>query len=68
LIPGSRTSMGRKVLQCFDRQGLKPDILGEFDEAALMKAFGRYHHDAIFLSPTLYMSEVDEDTTLQLLR
>ncbi|WP_299127427.1 transcriptional activator NhaR [uncultured Vibrio sp.] len=67
LIPGSRTSMGRKVLQWFDRQGLKPDILGEFDDAALMKAFARYHHDAIFLAPTLYMSEVEEDTSLQLL-
>jgi len=67
LIPGSRTSMGRKVLQWFDRQGLKPDILGEFDDAALMKAFARYHHDAIFLAPTLYMREVEEDTSLQLL-
>ncbi|ERM59469.1 MULTISPECIES: transcriptional activator NhaR [Vibrio] len=67
LIPGSRTSMGRKVLQWFDRQGLKPDILGEFDDAALMKAFARYHHDAIFLAPTLYISEVEEDTSLQLL-
>ena len=67
LIPGSRTSMGRKILQWFDRQGLKPDILGEFDDAALMKAFARYHHDAIFLAPTLYMSEVEQDTSLQLL-
>ncbi len=31
-----------------------------------MKAFARYHHDAIFLAPTLYMSEVEEDTSLQL--
>ena len=67
LIPGSRTSMGRKILQWFDRQGLKPDILGEFDDAALMKAFARYHHDAIFLAPTLYMTEVEQDTSLQLL-
>ena len=67
LIPGSRTSMGRKVLQWFDRQGLKPDILGEFDDAALMKAFARYHHDGIFLAPTLYLSEVEEDTSLQML-
>ena len=67
LIPGSRTSMGRKVLQWFDRQGLKPDILGEFGDAALMNAFARYHHDAIFLAPTLYLSEVEEDTSLQML-
>ncbi|MBW3697066.1 transcriptional activator NhaR [Vibrio sp. T187] len=67
LIPGSRTSMGRKVLQWFDRQGLQPDILGEFDDAALMKAFARYHPDVIFLAPTLYMSEVGKDTSLQLI-
>jgi len=66
LIPGSRTSMGRKVLQWFDRQGIQPNILGEFDDAALMKAFARYHHDVIFLAPTLYMSEVADDTSLRL--
>ena len=59
--------MGRKVLQWFDRQGLQPDILGEFDDAALMKAFARYHPDVIFLAPTLYMSEVAKDTSLKLI-
>ncbi|MFA0570429.1 MAG: transcriptional activator NhaR [Vibrio gallaecicus] len=67
LIPGSRTSMGRKVLQWFDRQGLKPDILGEFDDVALMKAFARYHPDVILLAPTVYISELEEDISLQLL-
>ncbi|SON50538.1 transcriptional activator NhaR [Vibrio tapetis] len=68
LIPGSRTSMGRNVLQWFDRLGLQPNILGEFDDVALMKAFARYHQDAIFLAPSLYMSEVGEDTSLHLIR
>ncbi len=48
LIPASRTAMGRKVLQWFDRQGLQPDVLGEFDDVALMKAFARYRDDVIF--------------------
>jgi LysR family transcriptional activator of nhaA len=65
LIPGSRTAMGRKVLQWFDRQGLQPNILGEFDDAALMKAFARFHQDVIFLAPSLYVSEVDSDLPLQ---
>ncbi len=34
LVPGSRSAMGRKVFQWFDRQGLQPNILGEFDDVA----------------------------------
>jgi LysR family transcriptional activator of nhaA len=32
--------LGRKLLNWFNSQGLKVEILGEFDDAALMKAFG----------------------------
>ncbi|MGB2078839.1 MAG: transcriptional activator NhaR, partial [Vibrio sp.] len=38
LIPGRRTTMGRALMQYFDRLGVTPDILGEFDDSALMKA------------------------------
>ncbi|MDF4886938.1 transcriptional activator NhaR, partial [Vibrio parahaemolyticus] len=67
LIPASRTAMGRKVIQWFDRQGLQPTVLGEFDDVALMKAFARYHDDVIFLAPTVYMSEIEDDRNLQLI-
>lgn len=67
LIPGSRTAMGRQILQWFGRQGLQPNILGEFDDIALMKAFSRYHKDAIFLAPSSYMAEEGEDSPLQLI-
>ena len=63
LIPGSRTSMGRKVIQWCDQQGIKPNILGEFDDVALMKAFAR-ENNAVFLAPTVYMKEADSDLTL----
>lgn len=59
--------MGRKVIQWFDRQGLQPNVLGEFDDVALMKAFARYHDDVIFLAPTVYMSEIEDDRNLQLI-
>ncbi len=58
LIPGGRTAMGRKVMQWCDQQGIKPNILGEFDDIALMKAFA-HESEAIFLAPTIYMNEVD---------
>ncbi|MBV7300661.1 transcriptional activator NhaR [Enterovibrio paralichthyis] len=59
LIPGSRTAMGRKLMLWFDSQGITPAILGEFDDAALMKAFGSNHH-AMFVAPTFYSSDILE--------
>ena len=40
LIPGRRTSLGQQLYRWFDKQNLKVSILGEFDDAAMMKAFG----------------------------
>ena len=40
--------LGRKLLNWFNSQGLNVEILGEFDDAALMKAFGAMHN-AIFV-------------------
>ena len=67
LVPGSRTSMGRKVTSWFDRQGIQPNILGEFDDVALMKAFASYHPDVIYLAPNLYLSEFSERNAFQLI-
>lgn len=57
LIPGRRSMLGRKLLNWINSQGLQVQILGEFDDAALMKAFGLNHH-AIFVAPSLYSDEV----------
>lgn len=51
LIPGRRSMLGRKLLNWFQSQALEVDILGEFDDAALMKAFGA-SHNAIFVAPS----------------
>ncbi|EEX38280.1 transcriptional activator NhaR [Vibrio metschnikovii] len=67
LLPGGRTAMGRKVRQWFDRQGMQPNILGEFDDAALMKAFALYHPDVIFMAPLLLRSEMEQEGPLHLL-
>ena len=64
LIPGSRTAMGRKVHQWFDRQGINPNILGEFDDAALMNAFARYQPNTLFLAPSFYAQEISDETPL----
>ncbi|WP_192457883.1 transcriptional activator NhaR [Musicola keenii] len=57
LIPGRRTMLGRKLLNWLSEQHLHVAIMGEFDDAALMTAFG-VNHDAIFVAPSLYARDV----------
>ncbi|GAB81093.1 LysR family transcriptional activator NhaR [Shimwellia blattae DSM 4481 = NBRC 105725] len=63
LIPGRRSMLGRKLLNWINSQGLNVQILGEFDDAALMKAFGAAHN-AIFVAPTLYHNEFYDDKSI----
>ncbi len=56
ILPGRRTAMGRKVMQWLDRQGVQAQILGEFDDVALIKAFAAYHRDCLFLAPASYVN------------
>jgi len=57
LIPARRTMLGRKLLNWFNEQSLPVEIMGEFDDAALMTAFGM-GHDAIFVAPSLHAREM----------
>lgn len=55
--------LGRKLQNWFNSQGLNVEILGEFDDAALMKAFGEAHN-AIFVAPTLYAHDLYSDNSI----
>jgi LysR family transcriptional activator of nhaA len=57
LLPSSNTSMGRKVWRWFDSLGVTPNVLGEFDDVALMKAFAEIHREAIFIAPTHHLND-----------
>lgn len=57
LIPGRRSMPGRKILNWIHSQGLQVEILGEFDDAALMKSFGT-QQNAIFVAPSLYGQDI----------
>ncbi|SQH75587.1 DNA-binding transcriptional activator [Shewanella benthica] len=57
LIPGKRTSLGQQLHHWFDENGLNVTILGEFDDAAMMKAFG-YFKQGIFVAPSIYKQEI----------
>jgi len=57
LIPSKRTSLGQQLHRWFDEHGLNITILGEFDDAAMMKAFG-YFKQGIFVAPAIYKQDI----------
>ncbi len=57
LIPGKRTSLGQQLHHWFDENGLDVTILGEFDDAAMMKAFG-FFKKGIFVAPSIYKQDI----------
>ena len=61
LVPGRRSMLGRQLLTWIRNKNLEVEILGEFDDAALMKAFGMYHN-AIFVAPSLYTKGIFADS------
>jgi LysR family transcriptional activator of nhaA len=57
LLPGRNSTLRRNLEQWFDRQGIRPKIIGEMDDAALMKVLGEAGL-GVFAAPDV----VDEDT------
>lgn len=52
LIPGAQVSVRQQLEGWLSRHQLHPRIIGEFDDAALMSAFGREGR-GVFLAPTV---------------
>ncbi|MCW8933710.1 MAG: transcriptional activator NhaR [Gammaproteobacteria bacterium] len=59
LLPGESTVTHSQLLNWFDKQHIHPRIVGEFDDSALMKAFGQAG-TGIFIAPTPIASEVEK--------
>lgn len=57
LLPGEMTVVQRRLLKWFAALHIHPRIVGEFDDSALMKAFGQAGA-GIFIAPTPIASEV----------
>ena len=51
LLPGEDVAYRGALLQWFERMRLRPAIVAEFDDSALMKAFGQAG-DGVFAAPT----------------
>lgn len=59
LLPGDDVAVRPRLLRWFETHQLRPRITGEFDDAALMKAFGRLGV-GIFTAPTSISKEVQK--------
>ena len=57
LLPGEDIAIQAKLLAWFDKNKLHPTIIGEFDDGALMKAFGNAGA-GFFVAPTAMKNEV----------
>ncbi len=51
LLPGADVAHRGALLQWFERMRIRPAIAAEFDDSALMKAFGQAG-DGVFAAPT----------------
>ncbi|WP_163989649.1 transcriptional activator NhaR [Pyxidicoccus caerfyrddinensis] len=58
LLPSDESSARRSLELWFERQGLRPLIAGDFDDSALLQAFGQRGH-GVFAMPTAIEAEVE---------
>ena len=59
LLPDETTEVRGQHQKWFDKHSIYPHIVGEFDDSALMKAFGRTG-TGIFIAPTPITEEVEK--------
>lgn len=58
LLPTDNTSMRKRLVQWLDTRRIHPNLVGEFDDSALMKAFGKAGI-GIFIAPSMIAEEVE---------
>ncbi|MCF4998216.1 transcriptional activator NhaR [Pseudomonas syringae] len=66
LIPGAETVVRNRLQRWFDEQRIQPRIVGEFDDSALMQAFGQ-SGSGIFIGPSVIAEEVKRQYGVQVM-
>ena len=66
LIPGPETVVRSRLQRWFAEQQIQPQIVGEFDDSALMQAFGQ-SGSGIFIGPSVIAEEVKRQYGVQLI-
>lgn len=64
LLPGEDVASRPRLVQWFEAQGLNPHIVGEFDDSALLKAFGQAGA-GLFAVPTAIAEYVSQQYGVQ---
>lgn len=57
LMPSISTALGQQLYRWIDDNGLNVNIVGEFDDSSMMRAFA-YYHQGIFVAPSVYKKEL----------
>ena len=66
LLPGEASSIKTKLLQWFKRNNIYPNIIAEFDDGSLMKAFGK-NSVGVFIAPSVIANEVKSTYNVDIL-
>ncbi len=66
LIPGQDTMLRSRLLRWLAEQQVQPQIIGEFDDSALMQAFGQ-SGSGLFVAPSVIAEEVCRQCAVQLI-
>lgn len=66
LLPMAMSSFRGMLDQWFERIGVRPKIVGEFDDNALLKVFGQAG-EGIFTAPTVIEQEVEQQYQVQVI-
>lgn len=66
LIPGQETVVRNRLQRWFAEQKIQPRIVGEFDDSALMQAFGQ-SGSGIFIGPSVIADEVRRQYGVELI-
>ena len=57
LVPTEQASLRRSLAQWFDANDIRPRVVGEFDDAALLQTFAAAGH-GLFAAPTVIAAEI----------
>ena len=64
LLPSPGTALRHGLERWFEAQGVRPEVVGEFDDSALLKAFGR-RGLGLFAAPSVIEREVCAELQVQ---
>ena len=60
LLPSEGAAVRKQLMQWFTKQGVRPVITGEFDDSALLQAFGQAG-SGIFIAPNVLQAQLEAE-------